>query len=151
MKLAEALMRRASLTEKCSLLENRANSNAFVQEGDEPADDPLRCLDEFKEINRELTELIARINRTNTKTSFRENETIADALTRRDSISRRLQSYTQLINSLTLQRPGFGGTEIRTVLLMDPKALQQQADSLRAEYEALDLELQCLNWQTDLL
>ena len=49
MKLANALSQRAELQTRIRQLEERLNNNAQVQEGEEPAEDPMELLRELDE------------------------------------------------------------------------------------------------------
>ena len=68
MKLANALSQRAELQTRIRQLEERLNNNAQVQEGEDPAEDPMELLRELDEDYAQLEALIARINRTNSVT-----------------------------------------------------------------------------------
>ena len=48
MKLANALSLRSEIQTRIQQLESRLNNNALVQEGEEPAEDPMELLRELK-------------------------------------------------------------------------------------------------------
>lgn len=53
MKLANALSQRAELQTRIRQLEERLNNNAQVQEGEEPAEDPVELLRELDAVIQE--------------------------------------------------------------------------------------------------
>jgi len=65
MKLAEALILRADHKKRLEQLNERLMGIAKVQEGDDPAEDPLALLIEVDRVADGLTRLIQRMNRTN--------------------------------------------------------------------------------------
>ena len=67
MKLAEALQERADLNKKMDELRNRLNNCILVQEGEEPAEDPVMLLKELDEAAERLEVLMAAINLTNSR------------------------------------------------------------------------------------
>ena len=68
MKLAEALQERADLNKRISQIGERLADNCFVQEGERPAEEPARLLDELEAAVSRLELLIAAINATNNVT-----------------------------------------------------------------------------------
>lgn len=77
MKLANALSQRAELQTCIRQLEERLNNNAQVQEGEEPAEDPMELLRELqKQVDQQsksLRELDAVIQETNWTTELMEH------------------------------------------------------------------------------
>ena len=68
MSLAEALQMRADIKTRISQLHSRLNDNAKVQEGETPAEDPLRLIELLNAECSAYEELIRRINLTNAAT-----------------------------------------------------------------------------------
>ena len=64
MKLAEALQERADLNKKIEQLRSRITSNALMQEGVLPVEDPEQLLKELDECLNQLEKLIIVINKT---------------------------------------------------------------------------------------
>ncbi len=83
MKLAEALSKRAQLTEKVSQLKIRLNDCIKVQEGDTPPELPDEVITDLDRTLEELRSLIYRINVTNTLTEV-DGLTIPSLLAPRD-------------------------------------------------------------------
>jgi len=65
MKVAEALALRSDLQKRLEQLKQRLIKNARIQEGDKPEEDPVELQAEFEKSAQDLTQLIQRINRTN--------------------------------------------------------------------------------------
>ena len=86
MSLAEALQMRADIKTRISQLHSRLNDNAKVQEGEAPAEDPLRLIELLSAECEAYETLIRRINLTNAATVF-EGETLTALLARRDTLS----------------------------------------------------------------
>lgn len=70
MKLAEALILRADCQKRIEQLKQRLIRNAKVQEGDQPAEEPEKLLEELERIAGDVLLLIRRINRTNAATEL---------------------------------------------------------------------------------
>ena len=74
MKLAEALQERADLNKRISQIGERLADNCFVQEGERPAEEPARLLDELEAAVSRLELLIAAINATNNVTKVKDRK-----------------------------------------------------------------------------
>jgi uncharacterized protein DUF6847 len=151
MKLAEALIQRADAQKRIEQLKARLIQNAKIQEGDAPAENPPALIEELERAASELTALIQRINRTNSRTAFDGQGTLADALAVRDVLSLRHRFYRELAQAATIQQDRYSRSEVRFVRAVDVAAIQRQADALAQEHRALDTRIQEANWTTDLL
>ena len=89
MKLAEALVLRKDMQTLISRLRDRLFSNVLVQDGDTPSEDPQELIARLEDTFQKLTELIARINKTNAQTLL-ESAPLSDAITKRDLMMRRI-------------------------------------------------------------
>src|SRR5947209_17795737 len=89
MKLAEALVLHADVQKRIAQLRERLRQSALVQEGEQPPENPEQLLIEMDQLLNQLGDLIIRINRTNIQTRFSTDETLTDALARRDVLSMR--------------------------------------------------------------
>ena len=136
MKLAEALQSRADLNRRIAQLRSRLESNALVQEGESPAEDPAALLAELDDCITQLESLIARINRTNCRTTV-GTETLTDLLARRDALTLRLTAYRAFAEEASTVIPRATRSEIKILSTV----------SLRE----LDNLLQQTNWTVDLL
>jgi hypothetical protein len=150
MKLAEALILRADSQERLAQLEQRILRNAKIQEGDRPAEDPQALLAELEQTSAELTQLIQRINRTNSATGFEAGLTLTDALAARDVLRLKNKIYRELAQQATVTQGRFTRSEIKFESAVDVAAIQKQADELAKEYRELDTKIQEANWLTEL-
>ncbi len=151
MKLANALAERADLQTRISQLQSRLISNALVQEGEQPAEDPNELLRELEEDFRRLEWLISRINRTNAAVKVESEETISDLLARRDCLTSRVGALRNFLTAASAQvRRGTVG-EIKIKSTVNVRELQKQADALSKELRELDTAIQEKNWTTELM
>ncbi len=149
MKLAEALQERADLNRSIQQLENRLLSNAIVQEGEEPAEDPRELLEQLDRSIDRLEELTAAINLRNSQVE-QDGETLTQMIARRDALTTRLR----ILRGFALEASTTGrrarGTEIRVVSAVNVKALQKDLDNMSRELRLLDNAIQAINWSTEL-
>lgn len=151
MKLAEALIFRADLQRRIEQVRNRLYNNVLVQEGEEPSEDPKILLREFESLQKELTDIIKAINKTNNNTSFNDNLMLSDALVERDSLISRRRTLTGAAERASEKQDRYSRSEIKYVSTIDVKKLQKESDRLSKEYRELDTKIQGLNWNIDLL
>ena len=153
MKLAEALQERADLNNKIDSLRERIRSNAIVQEGEKPAENPADLLKELEGALNRLEELVKRINFTNSRTVCEERggRTMTELLAEKDSLRTKLSIYNMLVSeaSQTGQRARYA--EIRLLSTVDVVMMQMVADDMSAELRKLDNAVQAINWTTELL
>jgi predicted nucleic acid-binding Zn-ribbon protein len=149
MKLAEALQERADLNRKIAQLRERLENNAIVQEGEKTPEDPAQLLVELDASIRRLEELMARINKTNTRTLDGE-QSITDLIARKDALRVQVDAYRDIISSASQIARRAMRTEIKILSAVDVKALQKKADELSRELREVDNRIQQLNWMTEL-
>ena len=151
MKLAEALILRADCQKRFAQLKARAQRGALVQEGDKPAEDPQEILREAERVAAQLSELIKRINRTNSAALLRDGVTVSDALAERDVLALRRSLYAELADAASATHARYSRSEVKYLSTVDAAAVQKRADDLAREYRELDARIQELNWQAELL
>ena len=151
MKLAEALILRADAQKRVEQLRQRLNSNAQVQEGETPAEDPQALLVEFEGVADTLTRLIRQINLTNVATRLASDLSLADALADRDVLKLRHSVYTGLAKAAAGQQLRYSRSEIRLQSTVKVVEVQTQADQLARRHRELDTQIQAANWLTDLI
>lgn len=151
MKLAEALIARADLQKRIEQLKLRILRNAKVQEGDNPAENPVDLLKELDSLTAELASLIQRINWTNAQTAFDKKMTIADAIASRDRLSSLHSLYLSLAQAATVTQDRYSRSEVKFKSSVDVKKVQKQADKYAKDHRNLDGAIQSLNWSTDLI
>ena len=151
MKLAEALIWRADAKKRLEQIKARLLRNAKVQEGDAPAEDPARLLEEYTRLVDEFRLMVQRINRTNSMAALREGLTLSDALAVRDALSMRVDVLRSLAQTAVVTQDRFTKSEVKFRSTVNVAELQQQIDQLAVEHRTLDAEIQALNWQVELL
>ena len=150
MKLAEALSIRKDLQTRISQLSARLASNVKVQEGDEPAEDPKELFKELDSCLKQLEEYIYRINLTNMRTMSGE-KTLTQLMAERDVLTKRVEVMQNVFNQASSTNERYSRSEIKFVTTIDIKALRKQIDKLSAQLRQLDIEIQSINFATDLI
>lgn len=151
MKLAEALMERADLQKRFSQLKNRLSMNAKVQEGEAPAEDPTVLLNELDGIILQLEQLMIRINNTNANAADPNGETLTALLARRDCLRMKVEALREFLDdaSATVMRGTRSEVVVRSTVSVSE--LQRKVDTLSKALRELDMQIQSLNWTTELL
>lgn len=150
MKLAEALSIRKDLQKRIQQLEQRIKSNVKVQEGDEPLEDPNELMKELHSCLIQLEELIARINLTNIKTKNAEGLTITQLIAKKDTLTTRLGILRNIYSEATNIVNRYSSSELRIECVIDAKQLSKQIDDYSGRLRKLDIEIQSLNFLTEL-
>lgn len=150
MSLAEALQTRAEMKTRIAQLHSRLNDNAKVQEGDSPAEDPLRLIELLGAECSAYEELIYRINMTNSSTFTENGESLTSLLARRDALSLENSILRDFLQQASQRIDRYSKTEIRILSTVDVAALQKTLDVKAKELRQLDSTIQKLNWNTQL-
>lgn len=149
MKLAEGLSNRKDLQMRIEQLKVRLLNNMKVQEGDKPAEQPADLMAEFDTCLVQLEEMIYRINATNMKT-VKDGRTLTEMMAERDVLGKRLQVLREVFDRASQSQDRYGRNEIRYVTTIDVPALRKQIDTYSQQLRKLDMEIQTLNFSTDL-
>lgn len=150
MKLAEALIVRADCQKRVEQLKARIVRSALVQEGDAPPENPLELLAEAERVSNELSDLIKRINKTNSVTLFENDRTLSDALAERDVLGMKRGVYHELANAASVMQSRYTRSEVKFKSTVEVPEVQKRVDELAKAYRELDARIQELNWQTEL-
>lgn len=150
MKLAEALSIRKDLQKRIQQLEERIKSNVKVQEGDEPLEDPNELMKELHSCLIQLEELIARINLTNINTKNEEGLSITQLIAKKDTLTTRIGILRNIYSEATNIVNRYSSSELRIECVIDAKQLSKQIDDYSARLRKLDIEIQSLNFLTEL-
>ena len=150
MKLAEALIERADLQKRLDQLEERLNSNALVQEGEEPAEDPLVLLSELTTLSANLEELITRINLTNSQTLV-DGHSLTALIAKRDCLTKRVRVTRRFLSAASQTAMRSRGSEIIVKSTVSVRDLQKTLDDLSKTLRETDTAIQAANWSTDLI
>ncbi|MCA0459061.1 MAG: DIP1984 family protein [Chloroflexi bacterium] len=151
MKLAEALILRADLLKRVQQLRERLVRSAQTPEGERPPEDPPELLAEGSQLLTQYTDIVSRINRTNSATSFKDGLTVTDALAVRDTLTLERSLIDTLITAAANPAHRYQRAEIKYVSTVSIADLQKRKDELARRYRELDSAIQALNWNVDLL
>ena len=149
MKLAEALQERADLNRRIEQLRSRLDSNALVQEGETPAEEPELLLKELDGCVARLEELMAKINRTNCETVV-DGKTLTEMIARKDALLIRLSVYRDLVNTASQTARRATRSEIKILSTINVQDKQRMVDEMAKELRLLDNKLQATNWTVEL-
>ena len=151
MKLAEALSIRKDLQKRIQQLEQRIKSNVKVQEDDEPLEDPNELMKELHSCLMQLEEIIGRINLTNIKTRNAEGLSLTQMIAKKDTLTMRISILRNIYKSATDIVTRYSASEIRQQCVIDVKLLSKRIDDYSSRLRKLDIEIQGLNFLTDLM
>jgi len=150
MKLAEALAERADLQKRIEQTRARLKNNAWVQEGERPAEDPTSLEKELAALCDQLEKLIARINLTNAA-AVEDGVSITALLARRDALSVYTAGLRDFLDEASHTPVRAARGEIKILPTVSVPEYRKKADALSKELRELDMRIQRLNWTTDLM
>ena len=149
MKLAEGLSVRKDLQTRIEQLKVRLLNNMKVQEGDEPSERPEDLFKELDGCLKQLQDLMFRINATNMHT-VKDGRTLTEMMAAREVLGKRVQILREAFDRATQSQDRYGRNEIKYVMTVDIPALRKQIDKYSKQLRELDMEIQALNFATEL-
>ena len=149
MKLAEALQIRKDLQRKVEDLKQRLSSNATVQEGEQPAENPRDLLKQLDDAVDQLERLIGKINETNSHAQ-KDGRTLTELLAQRDILKLSLNVYRTFLSDASQLSQRVRGSEIKIKSTVPVAELQKIVDQKSQELRVLELSIQELNWLSEL-
>lgn len=150
MKLAEALSIRKELQTRIEQLKMRITNNVRVQEGEKPAEEPQELLKELDSCLKQLQDLIYRINVTNMH-AMSCKKTLTQLMAERDVLTKRVQILREVFNQASSSSERYSRSEIKYITTIDIKAMGKQIDKLSSQLRTLDVEIQSINFSTELM
>ena len=150
MKLAEALSIRKDLQTRIEQLKVRIINNVRIQEGEQPAEDPTDLMKDLDSCLKQLEELIYRINVTNMHAKSGD-KTLTQLMAERDVLTNRVQVLREVFNQASSSSERYSRSEIKYVTTIDVKAMGKQLDKLSSQLRSLDVEIQSINFATELM
>ena len=151
MKVAEALSIRKDLQKRIQQIRRRLEDNVKIQEGDEPAENPEELMKELDDCLNKLEDLMLRINQTNLQTVSSTGKTVTQLMAEKDVLTMRISVLRDTYDSASSQRERYSRSEIKIVTVVDVKQLSKQIDEYATKLRKLDVEIQALNFQTELI
>ncbi len=150
MRLAEALQERADLNRNIEQLKSRLRNNVLVQEGEKPAEDPVKLKNELDSSITRLNYLIAHINQTNCATKIDELF-LTELIAKKDTLSLKISLYKDIVYAGSQASYRARNTEIKIKSAISISEWQKEIDKMSKELRLLDNKLQEKNWNTDLI
>lgn len=150
MKLAEALSIRKDLQTRIEQLKVRIINNVRIQEGEQPAEEPTDLMKDLDSCLKQLEELIYRINVTNMHAKSGD-KTLTQLMAERDVLTKRVQVLREVFNQASSSSERYSRSEIKYVTTIDVKAMGKQLDKLSSQLRTLDVEIQSINFATELM
>lgn len=150
MKLAEALAQRADLQKRVEQTKARLKNNAWVQEGDAPAEEPEALVRELHQLVEQLEDLMTRINLTNARPGP-GGVTLTSLLARRDCLSAYTAAMRDFLNEASSTPVRAARGEIKILSTVSVRDYRKKVDDLSRDLRELDMRIQQLNWTTELL
>ena len=121
-----------------------------IQEGEQPAEDPTDLMKDLNSCLKQLEELIYRINVTNMHAKSGD-KTLTQLMAERDVLTKRVQVLREVFNQASSSSERYSRSEIKYVTTIDVKAMGKQLDKLSSQLRSLDVEIQSINFATELM
>lgn len=139
-----------TIQNKISEISVRLNNNAKVQDGDTPAENPIKLMEELDSLLIRLEDLMAKINLTNSKTVY-DGKTITELLAHRDCLKKKIEIMRNFLNNASNRVNRMTRTEIKIISTVPVSEIQETLDCLSKELRQTDEKIQELNWTTELI
>ena len=120
MKLAEALVMRADLQKRIAQMRKRMENSAWVQEGDQPAEEPEALVRELTALINQLEALMTRINLTNAQPGP-DGTTVTALLARRDCLTSYVETMRAFLDEASIYITGTNLLTFSNFKLWDPE------------------------------
>ena len=151
MKLAEALSIRKDLQKRIEQLGQRIQYNVKVQEGDEPSEQPDELMKELDNCLVQLEDLVWRINTTNMQTKNAEGRTVTQLMAQKEVLTMRINMLRNIFDKASKGLDRYSRSEIKMVTVIDVKSLGKLVNDYSSQLRKLDIEIQALNFTTELI
>jgi hypothetical protein len=150
MKLAEALIRRGDVQKRLAEFQDRLKRSAWVQEGENPHEDPMKLRAEVASLVKQLQALINQINQANSAVRLASGMTLTEALALRDALTLHQNILRSVADAASERVDRYGRAEIRRLPTIDVAQLRDEIDALAKERREIDTAIQEVNWATEL-
>ena len=98
---------------------------------------------------KQLEDIMFRINATNMHT-VKDGRTLTAMMARREVLGKRVQVLREAFERASQSQDRYGRNEIRYVTTVDIPSLRKQVDAYSQELRMLDMDIQALNFATEL-
>lgn len=154
MKLSEALIEKSHLNKKIAELKEHLVLNSKIQEGDSVTEAMDSIFAELGGVHNQLLQLTKNISTTNYETKFTVDgveKTLSDALIEKDILDKKIAILKHVQDNCNIKANRYSRTEIKYVVTFDVNILRNQIENLTKQKRKLDIEIQSMNWKTDLI
>lgn len=151
MKLAAALAERKAIKTKMEDLKKRIYQNSTVQDGDDVIEDPLGLIKELQHVTDQFRQLVTRINQTNNATQLPDGISLMEAIIKKDMLNYLHLIHTNLADKATPKYDRYSQREIKLIPTVNISDIRKKADTLAKQLRQLNLQIQELNWHTELI
>lgn len=150
MKLAQALQIRTDLQNRSEEIRDRLVQNATYQEGEKPAEDPVKLKKELDDIISQLQDYIFRIHQTNSEVKTPQGS-LSELLSKRDALTLKRSIYKSFVDEAANLSPRYGRNEIKMFPSVDVTTVRKELDEISKELRELEMTIQEANWTNDLV
>lgn len=150
MKLAEALLLRADMKKKLASLRERVATNAVVQQGEKPHEDPAELMKIANGVLEQMEELVLRINGANIATKLPDGRSLAKLIAHRDKLAQQHSLIQAAIAGTKKEPDRYSMKEIKWVATVSVANLQKQSDDLSKQLRELNVQIQEANWRVEI-
>lgn len=85
------------------------------------------------------------------ETKNSEGKTLTELMSQKDVLTMRISTLRSVFDTASSGQDRYSRSEIKMVTVIDVKALSKKIDDYSARLRKLDIEIQSLNFQTELL
>ena len=100
---------------------------------------------------KQLEDLVWRINTTNMKTKNAEGKTVTQLMAQKEILTLRINTLRNIFDKASMGQDRYSRSEIKMVTVIDVKSLGKLIDEYSAQLRKLDIEIQALNFTTELI
>lgn len=150
MKLAQALKHRNDLENQLMTIKRRLMSNAQVQEGESPIEDPLLLVQELDDVSKQLQSIMTKINLTNAQTKTSQGS-LTQLLAKREVLMQQRNILDEFTNEASEVVKRQFAKEIKVLPAIDVPKARKLVDHYSKDLRELEMLIQETNWTTDLI
>ena len=150
MILGEALLLRADLQKQILSLRDRLELNAKTQENESPSEHPQILFEAFESVIQRYEQIVVAINKANFSTKLADDRTLTEVLAHREVLKKKHITLLAVARKGLPETNRYSEREIKWVSVVDVKDLRKQADIVANEIRELNVQIQKVNWETEI-